>query len=451
MPGVQMMADSAARGFQLKPRHCTFATFLVCLAIIPICNSYPTSVWPLETVAKSASVFATVKVGHVIPPASQPESVYRTVPGHVELVVLRSFPQSAMKADEHIELDFETLPAGNSGMNGPDVAYFEEGMILIVPLKPNPRPATDAWRLFADVGGGIVIPAIERSPTFPGHAKSGREYLLQEVASALSGGTREEVLKEASYLSGQTTNEFAADLMQSLIPAVNRDTERWGLISASLVSSLGIPRPTIADFSASKYGTNPASWRGSLVEALVQKALSSRDGKEKLIHQFLDISDLATWGPGITLQEFAQERSLVQELGLMLESRRPGALYTAYDVLKAGQNKIRAAAVVAALAYVNDPSKNHSEIQAACWVIRDFGTEAQFNQLVRAIRKYQYEEPKQYDEIWRNTIWSDNDRERAVLEILLADQRMYDASQRYSDIARNELARLSKPTPSGTQ
>jgi hypothetical protein len=178
-PVYKMTAHSAARGFQLKPRHCTFATFLVCLAIIPICNSYPTSVWPLETVAKSASVLATVKVGHVSPPGSQPESVYRTVPGHVELVVLRSFPPSAMKADEHIQLDFETLPAGNSGMNGPDVAYFEEGMILIVPLKPNPRPATDACRLFADVGGGIVIPAIERGPTFPGHAKSGREYLLQ--------------------------------------------------------------------------------------------------------------------------------------------------------------------------------------------------------------------------------------------------------------------------------
>lgn len=46
-----------------------------------------------------------------------------------------------------------------------------------------------------------------------------------------------------------------------------------------------------------------------------------------------------------------------------MESRRPGSRYIAYDVLKAGQNKIRAAAMAAALAYVNDPSKNHSEIQ----------------------------------------------------------------------------------------
>src|SRR5438874_604350 len=107
--------------------------------------------------------------------------------------------------------------------------------------------------------------------------------------------------------------------------------------------------------------------------------------------------------------------SLVEELHSMLESWRPGSLYVAYDVMKAGQTKIVATAMATALGYVNDPSKSHSEIQPACWVIRDFGTDAQFNQLLRAIRKYRYQDRKHYDELWRNTIWSDNDRERAVL------------------------------------
>ncbi len=35
-----------------------------------------------------------------------------------------------------------------------------------------------------------------------------------------------------------------------------------------------------------------------------------------------------------------------------------------------------------------------------------------------------------------------------MLEILLTDQRKYDSSQSYSDIARYELARLRKPNPS---
>jgi len=130
-----------------------------------------------------SAVLATVKVGPVSPPGTQEKSVYRTVPGHVDLVVLRCFPPSAMKADEHIHLDYQTLAAGNSGMNGPDVAYFKEGMVLIVPLKSNPRPAIHGWRLFADTGGGIVIPAIEKKPAHLDRARDAREYLLQEIAS----------------------------------------------------------------------------------------------------------------------------------------------------------------------------------------------------------------------------------------------------------------------------
>jgi hypothetical protein len=399
-------------------------------------------------VAKNAAVLATVRVGPVTPPGTQEESVYRTVPGHAELVVLRCFPPSAMKTDEHIHLDYQTLAAGNSGMSGPDVAYFKEGMVLIVPLKSNPRPGTHGWRLFADTGGGIVIPAIEKKPASLDRARDAREYLLQEIASGLGSGTRGEALAEASYLSRQKTNDFAEELMQLLTHSAAVDSERWALIATSLISVRGVPRPTIADFRDSKYGADLESWKGSLVEASVQKAMSFSNGKENLIHQTLDISDIGAWGAGVTLQEFAQEPSLVRELDLMLNSRRSGALYVARDVLQAGQSQIRTAAVAAALDYVNDPSKSDSDIQAACSVIRDFGTDAQFDQLVSAIRKYQFSKPKRYDELWRNTIWSDNKRVLVVLEILLSDQRMYDKSLRYSDIARGELARLNKPAQS---
>jgi hypothetical protein len=151
--GVGMTDGSPSRRFLSKPRHCISATFVACLAVIPMCHSYPTSVWQLEGIAQSAAVLATIKVEHVSKAGLPLQSGSRTVPGHVELMVLRSFPPSALRAGEHIRLDYETLAEGNSGMSGP---------------------------------------------------------------------------------------------------------ERWALISASVVSSLGVPRPTIADFRASKYGTNLA-------------------------------------------------------------------------------------------------------------------------------------------------------------------------------------------------
>ena len=75
-------------------------------------------------------------------------------------------------------------------------------------------------------------------------------------------------------------------------------------------------------------------------------------------------------------------------------------------------------------------------------MIRDFGTDQEFNRVVAEIRAAQYRDRPRYDELWRNIIWSENDRERAVLEILLKDDRIYQANLRYSDIARGKLTRI---------
>jgi hypothetical protein len=332
-------------------------------------------------------------------------------------------------------------------MNGPDVPPLQSGSIFIVPLKANPKPESDAWHLIADEGIGTVIPTIEHQVSFSLPPKSKREYLLQEVGTALSAGTREEILREASYLTHQTTNGYAAQMMNLLDSTMNTDTERWALVAASLVSATGVPRPTIADFMSGVYGALGTRWPGSLAEMFVRRVAKSSDGQEKLIHQFLNISDLNEWGTGIALQEFPRAPSLVKELRSMLEEHRPGSLYVAYDVMKAGQHSIAATAMNAAFAYVNGASKRRSDVQAACWVIRDFGTDEQYKRFLGDIRRYQYRDQKRYDELWRNTIWSDNERERAVLDILLADQRMYDSGLRYSDVARGELARLNAPKP----
>ena len=243
----------------------------------------------------------------------------------------------------------------------------------------------------------------------------------------------------------QNTTGYAPEMMKLFDSAMNGDVERWALVTASLVGALGIPRPTIADFIAGKYDTFGTLWPGSLAETSVRRIAKSSSGKKKLIRASLNISDLNEWGTGVTLQEFAQNDVLVTELRSMLEAHRPGSLYVAYDVIKAGQRGIVAAAMNTAFVYVRGASERRSDIQAACWVIRDFGTDAQFKEFLRDIRRYQYQDQKHYDELWRNTIWSDNERERAVLDILLADQRMYDSPLRYSDVARNELARLSAP------
>ena len=416
-----------------------------CLSVVPAVLSYPTAVWQLDDVASAASVLATVRVEHIIRGTSLSDSPNRTISGRAELTVLRAFPPSAPLLGQHIQLQYEQRAEENTP-GGPDVPPLQSGAIWVVPLKPNSKPQDEPWRLIADEGIGTVIPAVEAEPPFPAQPKNKREYLVYEVASALSIGTREETVREASYLTHQTTNGYAREMMKLLDSAMNGNEERRALVTASLVSALGVPRPTIADFLAGRYEALGTRWPGSLTEMSVRRLVKDDGGEGKLIRAFLNISDLNEWGAGVTLREFDQDGALVTELRSMLEAHRPGSLYVAYDVMKVGQRRIVPVAVNTAFAYVHGASERRSDIQAACWVIRDFGTDAQFKDFLGDLRAYQYQDPKHYDELWRNTIWSDNERERAVLDILLADQRMYDSSQRYSDIARAELARLNTST-----
>jgi hypothetical protein len=198
----------------------------------------------------------------------------------------------------------------------------------------------------------------------------------------------------------------------------------------------------VADLRACKVAKSNMVYSGSLVTFVLQKLGPTQEAKEKLIHELLAFSDLASWGVGMTVPEFAQEPALVRELRAMLKARSPGALPVARSVLIAGHRSILPDAIALSFHYLATPGADPSEFQAACWVIRDFGTDQEFNRVVAEIRAAQYSDRPRYDELWRNIIWSENDRERAVLEILLKDDRIYQANLRYSDIARGELTRI---------
>ena len=210
-----------------------------------------------------------------------------------------------------------------------------------------------------------------------------------------------------------------------------------------------MPRPTIADFYSDKHPAEVNRFSGPLITLVLQKLGGSAEAKARLIQQLLAASDIASWGVGATLREFAQDPRLTLELSAMLKARRRGSLYVARDILSAGQKGILKDATALAFRYIESSGVDHSELQAACWIVRDFGSDRQFGRLIAAIKRYQYQDRQHYNELWRNTIWSDNDRERAVLEILLADKRIYEKGRRYSDIARGELARIQAPKSEG--
>jgi hypothetical protein len=407
-----------------------------------VCSAYPSQRVAFAKLAE-APVIATCIVQETSQDSSPASPGRGIVAAHATLLVLRSFPELAIPVGQRIHLDYEALPAldaaGYQWMSGPDVPPLTPNALFVLPLKLNRKPSSEAWRLIADEGRGLVIPAILRKPAFAHHPRNGREFLLQEIASTLISGTRSEVFAETSYGAEKA---IASDLMYSLKAKLGPDDDRWALIAASLLSSAGVPRPTIAEFRAGKDAAGGDYLAGSFITTVLQRLGDSAKAKERLIHHLLLNSDIASWGAAMTLREFAQEASLTRELRTMLQSRRPGALLVAWDILGAGQKEIRGDATALALHYIFTPGAKPSDVHWGCFVIRDFGTDEQFGRLIGAIKESQYQDPRRYNELWSDTIRSDNKRERAVLEILLQDQRIFQADRRYSDIARSELARI---------
>ena len=147
----------------LPLKHCLLSLLCLCTVLITVCRPYPMSVWTLEELAQ-APLLVTVRIEQSTPSVSPALPGKQTVPARATLLVVRCFPPLAVHSGERIELDHEALPMGHSGMDGPAVPNLREGSIVILALKANPRPTTDAWHLIADEGGGLVIPAGDHDP-----------------------------------------------------------------------------------------------------------------------------------------------------------------------------------------------------------------------------------------------------------------------------------------------
>jgi hypothetical protein len=408
-----------------------------------ISAAYPVSILQLNELARSP-ILATCIVETTSKDAASITENGHVVSAHATLRILRTFPQNALR-DQQINLDFEALAEGDNGMSGPALPLIVQGAVLILPLKLNPDPRHLPWRLIVDQGIGLVIPAITEGPDPTTTPRNGQDFILDEIASALSRGTTRQVLSEASYLSMQTTQFFSPQLMQLLQSSLGNDDDRWALVAASLLSSVGVPRPTVAKFRTLSIAVTGTQNNWSIVALVLQHLGESSQAKNRLIHQTLLVSDINSWGAALTLREFAQDPLLVRELTAMLKEGRPGSLFVAHEMIAAGQKSLSGPAITLSLHYIKTPTTEWTELQPACSTLRDFGNDEQFGQLVAEVKDTQYLNTPRYDALWRATIWPESPRAATILQILLHDDRMYQG-MRYRDLAHNELERLAKPT-----
>ncbi|PYT27694.1 MAG: hypothetical protein DMG57_17475 [Acidobacteria bacterium] len=409
--------------------------------------------WQLEETA-TAPVLAVCQVDEVAKGGPVPAGVVKwQVPtdyAFTELEVLRVFRQAdniSPRQGDRIRLQFYTYHEKTAAVTGSPVwPWFKKGDTVVVPLQQNPTPSRSTWRLTADEGMSITVPAIRQPWRSDEGPQTPIEFLFRELAGSLAYGLPDEAFRTASYLASQYAPILKSELMPLLETAVASHEGRWIEIATSLLSSLGIPRPSVADFRSGKWRTGSRSVDGvdALIAAVLEKLPPSARTEEQLIYRLIDDSGVHSWGSAMSLIEFANHRALVEHLKGALSQRKPGTVYIAWTLVNNGQKGFLPEALAYAMQLIEQPGEGTTEMQAACPLVRDYGTDTQFHGLVAAIRKYQHTDVQHYQILFGYSLYSGkNPREQEIAAVLLEDKRPFASELRYCDIGLAEMNRIT--------
>jgi hypothetical protein len=379
-------------------------------------------------------------------PAGVLKSQVPTDYAFTELEVLRAFRQAdniSPKQGDRIRLQYYSYHDKNAAVTGSPVwPWFKKGDIVVVPLQRNPTASRSPWRLTADEGMSITVPAIRQPWRSDEGPQTPIDFLFRELASSLAYGSPDEAFRAASYLESQYSPILKSELMPLLEAAVASHEDRWIEIATSLLSSLGIPRPSVADFRSGMWRTGSRSVDGvdALIAAVLEKLPRSARTEEELIYRLIDDSGVHSWGSAMSLIEFANHRALVEHLKRALSQRKPGTVYVAWTLVNKGQKGFLQEALAYAMQLIEQPGEGATEMQAVCPLVRDYGTDTQFHRLVAAIRKYQYADLKRYQILFGYSLYSGkNPREQQIAGVLLEDKRPFASELRYCDLGLAEM------------
>jgi hypothetical protein len=329
-------------------------------------------------------------------------------------------------------------PSVTKSINGypPPLLRLEPGRVLILPLQENNNPASDLWRLMADSGVDLAIPA-RAEMTDPGPPPAtAHAFLLRELANALSRGTTREVSAMAGYLANQQ-EDLTADLMPLLEPVIGDDRQLWAEVATNLVAAQGIPRPSVADILSGK--AEPKDWSGRqslfLTWAALGKLKASPETDTLLIKTWIAEAPLHAWGSANSLLEYADNPITTETLRQALRNDVAGSSFIAWTLVRNGHEATLPEALARALKVANRPDADYTDLQGAAALLRDYGSDQELKQLARLVRKFQTQDEKFYGVLWQYATAAGNPREARVLAVVLRDRRVVSGEMRYCDVA----------------
>ena len=393
-------------------------------------------VWGIREIEDSPALVVATVEGVVIkepaPFTRPPRSNY----WEATLRIHRSYSSRPLDKDATITVRYISYGNPDVGqVNGPFLPRFEKGYTALFPLKPGEN---GQWRLIADDGFNLTVPAIAGNPQtqeFPG---SGRTFILGELAETLANGTAADRYAAAVYL--REPGAWPDGFREVLDRAMGGSDDRWLEVACALLASLGIPQLTIDQLMANPNlpgtGNQAAAW------ALEKGA--RRDYPNRLIRCMLRNMPTYDWGAANRLLEFKDSPLVIRELTVSLTRDPSGSIYAAYVLVRNGQRAFLPEALNAAVKLASNPGPvPMNRLQASSALLRDYGSDEQFDIIPATLRRLKNVNEDQYRKLFGSVNYRQNKRELRLAAILLDDRRAGFGSLRYCDVAAATVEKLS--------
>jgi hypothetical protein len=284
----------------------------------------------------------------------------------------------------------------------------------------------------------LTVPALIGPPRILEAPPNGRASILAELANALANGDTPSRYAAAVYLRepGAWPDGFREIVQRD----VGTSDDRWLEVACSLLASLGIPHPTVAELMATSdlqgLGNQTAAW------ALAKGA--KRDYPDRLIRCLLRNMPVYDWGAANELLEFKESPLVIGSMKSSLSRDPGGSIYVAWVLVRNGQRGFLPEALDAAVNLVSAPERVlMNRLQASSWLLRDYGSDRQFDVIPATLRRLKNQNEDAYRKLFGSVNYMQSRRELRVAAVLIDDRRSGFGTLRYCDVAAATVERLS--------
>jgi hypothetical protein len=341
----------------------------------------------------------------------------------------------------------ESLGGGGGNFPPPTILDLKKGRTVLFPLAPK----GGLWTLQWNESWNPVVEALAGKPAFADSPRTGRAFVFRELAQVLARGVARQKYRAAEYLTG-FSGEVPREFPRFLTDALGSQDDVWLEAGCAF---LEVPDGPPGNSAELVHGQASPPFRNirQLVTWILRKG-DRRDYPNRLIRCVLRNAGENPWGAALTLVDFRDSKTLIDQLNAAMRRNRRGTMTIARQVVNAGQFAVLPEGLELAQRLVGRRDTPSTDLWGAAELLMHYGDDRQFETIGGALARFKQEDENQYRELWHAAAEGGNRPDRRVLRlaaILIDDRRPGFGTIRYCDVAAGVIRRISSPTAGFTR